>query len=414
MCGVVECVFHDEPCVFVFCSMCLPIYLAVSVSVYLSIFSQVSGTIFEDLLNRYPLSSSSSDKPTGDGKSLLTAPPPPPPPSSCFLTVPCPPSPLPGEEVHSSTASTSSSTLLLPTPPSVSSSSSPPRGREEERENSQDRQREEDKAKGATGKDFSPKREEREKFAQEEEKPAVCNGEEASQVEEAKKNDRSSSKPSESLSLTGEGGKARSHPEKEQEKSSLDRNDSNEEEEEKKKKSETVVLSAPRSSHHHGEVEGQEKTGTRRGTPFRYRLDFAQIYRLFYVDEESLRKASKTGKALEEGTGAGGSNGGGKKKLGVLDSKSSQNVEICLKKYKLSSLEDFKSLTQEIDDPTTLSIDTNLADNITQYWPDSSMKEALGKKTMEEVGAMPSADQLYFVLLTQISLAKEKLNFFIQ
>ncbi|PHJ22166.1 formin frm3 [Cystoisospora suis] len=405
---------------------------------------KVCGTIFEDLLHRYPLSSSSSSpvKPLVDPKSPPpTAPPSSSPPPSSLLTVPSSPSPLLGGEVVSTTASPgspSSSSLLLPGAGSSVSSSSPshPEGKEEEeeREHLDDKQRDEGSAKVTMGKDLSFKHEEKEKPTQGgEEIPAVCNAEEASELNKTKKKkndeDHSSSstcptKPSESLFVLETGGKTPAHLKKEEEDNSHENSSLDHDGKEEEKTKKTVVVSSSSSHHSDGQIEApQEKTRNRRGSlppPFRYRLDFAQIYRLFYVDEESLRKASKTGKSSDDGgstsgngmTGGGG--GGGKKKLGVLDSKSSQNVEICLKKYKLSSLEDFKALTQEIDDPTTLSIDTNLADNITQYWPDASMKEALCKKTMDEVGAMPSADQLYYVLLTQISLAKEKLNFFIQ
>ncbi|CBZ51541.1 conserved hypothetical protein [Neospora caninum Liverpool] len=144
--------------------------------------------------------------------------------------------------------------------------------------------------------------------------------------------------------------------------------------------------------------------------PFRYRLDFVQLFDLFYHDEKELLLKAKKSVAASPGENGGPA----KKNSGVLDAKASQNVEICLKKYKLSTVDDFKALAAQIDDPTTLAIDSNLADNITQYWPEPSAAEALKAKTPEEVLHMPAADQLYFTLIKHVSLGSEKLNFFLQ
>ncbi|KYF43675.1 formin FRM3 [Toxoplasma gondii ARI] len=144
--------------------------------------------------------------------------------------------------------------------------------------------------------------------------------------------------------------------------------------------------------------------------PFRYRLDFVQLFDLFYHDEKELQLKAKKSSG---GTGAG-EGGGPKKKSGVLDAKATQNVEICLKKYKLSTVEEFKALAAQIDDPTTLAIDLNLAENITLYWPEPSACEALKAKSPENALQLPLADQLYFTLLNQVALGSEKLNFFLQ
>ncbi|PFH36501.1 formin FRM3 [Besnoitia besnoiti] len=165
------------------------------------------------------------------------------------------------------------------------------------------------------------------------------------------------------------------------------------------------------------QMEGTDggATSTRGVVPFRYRLDFVRLFDLFYLDEKELSlKTKKAGGAGSGGGGAGGDGAGPLKKKGVLDGKASQNVEICLKKYKIATLDDFKDLAAQIDDPTTLAIDSNLADNITQYWPDTSMTEALKAKTAEDVLQMPVADQLYYTLIQHVSLGNEKLNFFLQ
>ncbi|KEP65229.1 UNVERIFIED_CONTAM: formin FRM3 [Hammondia hammondi] len=157
-------------------------------------------------------------------------------------------------------------------------------------------------------------------------------------------------------------------------------------------------------------MSGNPFSSASRKRPFRYRLDFVQLFDLFYHDEkELLLKAKKS----SGGSGAG-EGGGPKKKSGVLDAKATQNVEICLKKYKLSTVEEFKALAAQIDDPTTLAIDLTLAENITLYWPEPSACEALKAKSPENALQLPLADQLYFTLLNQVALGSEKLNFFLQ
>ncbi|OEH79159.1 formin frm3 [Cyclospora cayetanensis] len=149
--------------------------------------------------------------------------------------------------------------------------------------------------------------------------------------------------------------------------------------------------------------------GLMRRATFHYNVDYGRVFSLFYKEVESQQEGAK--KALEDGGGPGGSSG--KTKKGVLDAKSSQNVEICLKKYKMTTEADFRKLASQFQDPEQLSIDTTLVQNLVQYWPEADAVEAFKAKTQEEALQMPTADKLFFFLIKDVPLCCDRLKFYL-
>ncbi|XP_026193956.1 formin-like protein 5 [Cyclospora cayetanensis] len=150
--------------------------------------------------------------------------------------------------------------------------------------------------------------------------------------------------------------------------------------------------------------------GLMRRATFHYNVDYGRVFSLFYKEVESQQEGAK--KALEDGGGPGGSSG--KTKKGVLDAKSSQNVEICLKKYKMTTEADFRKLASQFQDPEQLSIDTTLVQNLVQYWPEADAVEAFKAKTQEEALQMPTADKLFFFLIKDVPLCCDRLKFYLE
>ena len=127
---------------------------------------------------------------------------------------------------------------------------------------------------------------------------------------------------------------------------------------------------------------------------------------MFYKEAEAQKETEKKG---QEETGFCKP-----RKKGILDSKSSQNVEICLKKYKMTAQTDFLQLAKQLQDPAQLAIDITLAENLVQYWPEAENVEAYKNKTQEEALQMPTADQLFYFLINDVPLCCDRLKFFIE
>lgn len=156
-----------------------------------------------------------------------------------------------------------------------------------------------------------------------------------------------------------------------------------------------------------------------RKATFHYRVDYERVFSLFYNDEQELR--AKTQRDTTGGAGAG------KAKLkGVLESKAAQNVEICLKKYKLATVADFEGLGRQLQQPMTAEVDSTLAQNLVLYWPDGDQEKRLvdllaqqqlqrgSEETSADSPLLPAADTMYAVLCRDVPLCQDRLKFLLQ
>ena len=153
-------------------------------------------------------------------------------------------------------------------------------------------------------------------------------------------------------------------------------------------------------------ISSSSSSSILRQRTFEYSVDYKRVFSLFYKDAETADKSKEESSSSSSSSRT--------KPKGILDARSSQNVEICLKKHKLAAAAEFEGLAQQLQQLQQLNIDTTLAQNLVLYWPEAEAIEEYKSKTKEQILSMPAADQLFFCLLNNVPLCCDRLKFFLE